>query len=299
MKYLLYIPSPVKKMELQIDENEYSELEKAKEFLHFIVTHEESYDILISNYVEFEQEILQLTLENMMFRDSGTDIFYELRMRLNKRLINLLTSVKLYQDLGKHLIPKFITERKKYQREIEILFSKEYDNKKHYKFMEELRKYTQHAGLAIHITHFNMKTTNAHTNSRLEYSVNFSLNYERLQRDKMFNVTKFPEMEGEIDLKIAVRHYIESISLVHSSIREIFKDQSNNSRELIKKAHTNFKDQFKCDTYYLRAAKIEGSKRMKDIAILLDWDDVRIRLQQKNRKLTRLSDGYISSISKE
>lgn len=80
-------------MEIEIDESEFNELEKAKEFLHFIVTHEESYDIIISNYIEFEQEILQLTLQNVMYHDSTSSSFYELRMRLNKRLINLFPSL--------------------------------------------------------------------------------------------------------------------------------------------------------------------------------------------------------------
>ena len=298
MKYILYIPSPVKKMEIEIEENEFNELEKAKEFLHFIVNHEESYDIIISNYIEFEQEILQLTLQNVMYHDSTSSSFYELRMRLNKRLINLLTSVKLYQDLGIHQIPKYLTERVKYQTEIKKFFSNEYDNKNHYRFMEELRKYTQHAGLAIHLTSFSMSRANSQNSSQLEYSVNFSSYSEQLKKDKMFNGSKFPKMEEEIDLKLAVRHYIESVSFVHSSVRELFKNFTNDSRNKLESAHTKFKEEFKCDTNYLRATGIDRKSNVKDISILLDWDDVRIILQHKNKRLTKLSDGYITSMSK-
>ena len=298
MKYILYIPSPVKKLQLEISENEFNELENAKEFLHFVVSHEESYDILISNYIEFEQEILQLTIQNMMYSDPSIDNFYELRMRLNKRLINLLTSVKLYQDLGKHQIPKNFIERGKYQEEIKKLFSSEYDNKKHYKFMEELRKYTQHSGLAIHLTRFNMSRTDSNNDSILEYSVNFSSYSKRLKEDKMFSATKFPEMEDEIDLKIAVRHYIESISSIHISIRKLFSEFTIDSRNKIKAAHTKFNEEFNCNTDYLRVVSVEKKSYVNDIAILLDWDDVRIKLQQKNKRLTKLSKGYITSISK-
>ena len=285
-------------MEIEIDENEFNELEKAKEFLHFIVTHEESYDIIISNYIEFEQEILQLTLQNVMYHDPSSSRFYELRMRLNKRLINLLTSVKLYQDLGIHQVPKCHTERGKYQTEIKKFFSNEYDNKNHYRFMEELRKYTQHAGLAIHLTRFSMSRTNSQNSSQLEYSVNFSSYSEQLKKDKMFNVSKFPKMEEEIDLKMAVRHYVESVSFVHISIRELFKDFTNDSRNKLKSAHTKFKEEFKCDTDYLRAASFERKSSVKDISLLLEWDDVRISLQQKNKRLAKLSNGYITSMSK-
>jgi len=299
MKSILYIPSPVKKMELEIDENEFMELENAKKFLHFILTHEESYDIVISNYIEFEQEILQLTLQNVMYYDSTSNSFYELRMKLNKRLINLLTSVKLYQDLGMHQIPKFISEREKWQAYLKKLFSNEYDNKNHYRFMEELRKYTQHAGLAIHLTSFSMSTTNSQNSSHFEYSVNFSSYSEELKKDKMFNGSKFSEMKDKIDLKTAVRHYVESISYIHDSIRELFRDFTNDSRNKLESAHKKFKEEFKCDTDYLRAACFDGKSNDKDISLILDWDDVRISLQGKNKKLTKLSSGYITSMSKE
>ncbi len=299
MEYKLYIPSPVKKLQLEISENEFTELENAKDLLHFVVTHEESYDILISNYKEFEQEILQLTLQNMLYSEYSTDSFYELRMQLNKRLINLLTSVKLYQDLGVHQIPIDIHERAKKQDDIKHLFAKEYDNNIHYKFMEELRKYTQHAGLPIHLTRFNTRNTGEENKYRHEYSINFSSYSERLKKDKMFNHSKFPELENEIDLKSSVRHYIESISLVHISIRELFNELTNNAREKIKLAHAKFHEKYKCNTDYLRAACVGDELTIRDIAILLDWDDVRIKLQQKNRKLIKLSKGYITGISKE
>ncbi len=295
MKYILYIPSFVKKLELKINKNEFDELDKAKKFLHYIVSHEESYDILISNYIEFEQEILQLTMQNMMYSPYSTNIFYELRMKLNKRLINLLTSVKLYQDLGLHQIPKCFNERGKYQNEIRNLLANEYDNNNHYKFIDELRKYTQHAGLAVHLTSFNMNKAN----SQREYSINLSSYIEKLKKDKMFNATKFSEMDDEIDLKLAVRHYIESISFVHDSIRKLFETFTKKSRKTIESAHAKFKEQLMCNTDYLRAACIKNNSKIKDIAILLDWDDVRIMLQQKNKRLTRLSQGYITSISKE
>lgn len=299
MEYILYIPSPVKKLQIEISENEFNELENAKDFLHFVITLEESYEILISNYKEFEQEILQLTLQNMLYSEYSTDSFYELRMLLNKRLINMLTSIKLYQDLGVHQIPINIYERSKKQDEIKRLFSKEYDNNIHYKFMEEMRKYTQHAGLPIHLTSFNTRNTGEENKSRHEYSINFSSYSERLKKDKMFNHSKFPELENEIDLKLAVRHYIESMSQVHNSIRELFKELTNNSREKIKSAHAKFHEKYNCNTDYLRAASVGDDLTIRDIAILLDWDDVRIKLQQKNRKLIKLSKGYITSISKE
>lgn len=298
-RHILYIQGDLKKQQFEIDEVEFNELEKAKEFLHFVVTHEESYDILVSNFMEFEQEILQLTLQNMLYSEYSTESFYELRMRLNKRLINLLTSVKLYQDLGVHQIPKSIYERAKKQNEIKRFFSKEYDNNIHYKFMEELRRYTQHAGLPIHLTSFNTRNIGEEDKFRHEYSINFSSYSERLKKDKMFNHSKFPELEDEIDLKSAVRHYIESISLVHISIRELFKELMIDSRETIKSAHAKFHEKYKCNTDYLRVVCVEEELTKKDIAILLDWDDVRIKLQQKNRKLIKLSKGYITNISKE
>jgi hypothetical protein len=296
MKYVLYIPSIVKKMKLKINKTDFIELKKAKEFLNYIFNVEESYDILISNYVEFEQEILKLTLQNMIFSDYTSEGFYELKMLLNKRLINLLSSVKLYQDLVKHQIPGYFEDRKKFQNRINNLFATEYDNNEHYKFMEELRKFTQHAGLAIHLTIFNMKRTNLEKNYQIEYSINFASYSDKLKEDKMFNLSKFSKIEEKIDLKIATRHYVQSISIIHESTRKLFEEFAEDYRKVIESAHSKFGKYFNCNTDYLTAGRIEDNTIQEKFTILLDWDNVRIKLQQKNKKLIKLDKSYITSI---
>lgn len=57
MKHILKVFSTVRQLEIEISEKEFIELKEAKEFLHYIANLEESYDIVISNYTEFEQEI--------------------------------------------------------------------------------------------------------------------------------------------------------------------------------------------------------------------------------------------------
>lgn len=234
----------------------------------------------------------------MMYESYSFDDFYSLRMNLNKRLINLLTAVKLYQDLAKHQIPNKIADRKKIQQQIKGFYSNFYDSNIYYKFLEELRKYSQHAGLPIHLTTFKMGRTSLEEDFSLEYTINFASYFERLKKDKMFSSNKFPKMESKIDIKIAVRHYIESISIIHDSIRKLFVDATTNSRNKIKLAHAKFEKEFDCRTDFLNVCKIEDNNITEKIAILLDWDDVRIKLQKKNKVLTNLSKRYITGMTK-
>ena len=66
---------------------------------------EEKYEILLSNFIEFEQTALTQVLSNAV-RDLDTyDKFFENRVALNARLVNFLSAARLYLDqLPQHMI---------------------------------------------------------------------------------------------------------------------------------------------------------------------------------------------------
>jgi len=121
MKYALFIRDFGESKLLNIKEVEFISIQNAKQVLNFISQYEETYDILISNYLEFEKEILILTAEHMIYRHDE-DFFYQIRMQLNKRHINILTVIRLYQDSISCLIPQSIADRDKIKREFKGFF---------------------------------------------------------------------------------------------------------------------------------------------------------------------------------
>ena len=68
------------------------------------------YEIIVSNYIEFEKDLINLSFEKLV---RGKDIYadgFVIRFTLNRRVTNLMSSIKLYQDSLCHIIPSSIQQ---------------------------------------------------------------------------------------------------------------------------------------------------------------------------------------------
>ena len=191
--------------EIEITEENFLALQGAREVLTNALAIEENYEILICNYLELEKQILNDTA-NYMVRDhvEYSDVF-DVRLALNVRLVNFLTSARLYIDqLSRHVrgcLPELTDEI------VKAGFSKEYDENPEYRFMEALRNHVQHRGLPIHWISHGARWTEIGENGLLEYSMELSSQRSFLEEDKKFNKTVLQELDDEIDLKMNARCY--------------------------------------------------------------------------------------------
>lgn len=109
---------------------------------------EEKYELIISNYLELEKDSLSISSSNMLRRSYNYSDFFDVRSTFNRRIVNLLTSTKLYLDqIYQHVkvcnldLANIIKQKT----------NKEYDSVFEYRFMEALRNHVQHHGLAVHL----------------------------------------------------------------------------------------------------------------------------------------------------
>ncbi|MDZ7643233.1 MAG: hypothetical protein U5K76_02735 [Woeseiaceae bacterium] len=91
-KYILIKAVLGQMPQLDIDETRYKALEAARDVLSNALAIEEKYEIVIANYLDFEKELLDKAVGNMARGLGDYGDFFELRLDLNKRLVNLLTS---------------------------------------------------------------------------------------------------------------------------------------------------------------------------------------------------------------
>jgi hypothetical protein len=105
------------------------------------------------------------------------------------------------------------------------------------------------------------------------------------------------EMDERIDFKITSRSYVDSISIIHESIRNKINKITEDSRKCIQKMQTRYTEEYNGNLAGLSACKIRNGKKIESIALFLGWDDVRISLEKRNRKLNNLSKGYITGAS--
>jgi len=292
MKYILRKAILEKVPEVEISKSEYIELHKARNILSNALEIEEKYEIVISNYLDFEQEIMNATIKYMIREHLDYSDFFEVRLGLNIKLVNLLTAVRLYVDQLNQNVTECLDNNQNVKKDVKNLFSKEYDENKFYRFMEALRNYVQHRGIPVHWTQQNRRWTSLGDDGLIEYSIELSSLRSYLEEDKKMKKSVLHEMDEKIDLKAATRSYIESISRIHDAARKMISASTERSRQLIEDAHRLYAKEYNDNLVGLSACKLDGNKQIAFIPLLLDWDDVRVNLQKRNRKLVNLSKRY-------
>jgi hypothetical protein len=294
MKYLLRKAVLDNVPEIEITAEEYAEFAKAHNILSSALAIEETYEILITNYLEFEKQILNTTAGYMVRDHFDYSDFFEVHLGLNIRLVNLHTAARLYKDQLPHNVPVCVPHVADAKAVVEKLFSKEYDENKEYRFMDALRNHVQHRGLAIHATQPGSRWTSLEADGLMEYSMELASLRSYLEENPRFNQKVLSELEDKIDLKGATRRYMESMSNVHESARSMIAASVTLARELIEDAHRRYAAIHNEHLGSLSACQWSNERQISAIPLVLDWDNIRVKLQQRNRKLTNLSKRYVT-----
>lgn len=298
MKYLLRIHAFGKYPEIEIDKDRYVSICTAKETLLNGLEMEEKYEIFVSNYLALEEKILERAVQSMARNPHDYEDFFEVRMEFNIRMVNLLTAARLYKDQLHRHVRAIVPEVSNIKQEVEDLFSKEYDQNQQFRFMEELRNYVQHKGIPVHWTQHNAYSDGTGPDRQLIYSMELASQKEYLREDKKFKKKVLEELPDKIDLKIATRSYVESMSRVHSAARKFVEKRLEASRSILECARDEYQKIHPEKFIGLSAMSFEGNQIVDSKSILLDWDDIRLKLTRLNSELVNLTKRYVTGKSK-
>jgi hypothetical protein len=178
------------------------------------------------------------------------------------------------------------------------LFRKEYDGSFESRFMEALRNHVQHRGIPVHSTTLPGKWTSFDENGELEFSLNMGSLRSFLQEDSEFKKSVLEEMGERVDLKVATRSYIECLNRVHCNGREMIAHASNAARALVEKARKLYSGVYDESLAGLSACawsdEGENALQQSTVPLWLDWDDIRLRLIEKNGRLINLRKRYVT-----
>lgn len=265
---------------ISISSDRFSELVLAKKILSESLAIEEKYEILLQNYIDLEKVLLVATLEDSVFTRSGYSNFFEKRLLYNRMLVNLLTAARLYVDQ----IPNHI-ENCTNNTEVKTIFKKtlsnKYDSLKEYRFMEAVRNYVQHKGLAIGLI-----TNRGYWNSnrtKREECIDIYASKKLLNEDKSFKKSVLKDFEEKIPLKQCVRVYMTAISEINENARSILFEKVTEARSKIQLTMSEYEKVYPESLLGLSAFKIVNKKIDKEISIFLEYDDIRLALADKNR----------------
>lgn len=301
MKYLLHLPTASDSPELEIEEENYRALMEAKKVLFNCLSIEKKYEILLSNYLEFEQEILRVTTSQMIrqFPSSNYDAYrmidLDVRLMIDLRLVNLLTSARLYLDHLSGHMRECLPHKSDTKSVINSLRSAEFESKVEYKFMEELRNHVQHRGLAVHVVRLPKRWRDFGEERLLEFSLGILSQKSELESDEGFKKQVLDEIPDEVDLKLFTRSYIESFSNIHLEIRKQIADSVAQSRRKIEEAFCRYQKEYNREVKLLEVLNVDGGQIVKSESLLLERDNIRRKLEERNGSLLNLHKRFVTN----
>lgn len=295
MKYIIQILRLNKDPEeVELQQKEFEDLKRAKSCLSEALAIEEKYELLVSNYLDLEKERLILMSEYLIYNNKDYNSFFSIELAFNKRIINLLTSTKLYMDSvhqhAKICVPhKSIESVKSIDQEINDKKSLEYDHCFEYRFMEAFRNHVQHKGLSVNSIRIQRMSKD---------SIKIFAHKVEVARDTKFKKLVLEEMPDKVELIQTARIYIESINRIHLYVRELVSSDLNSARSLMENYINKYGNPDSSSGTVLQVASYisEGdiSKPVEQFPLLLDWDDIRINLISKNGDIANFSQYYDS-----
>lgn len=130
-----------------LSEADFAELRESLRRLALVMQVEETFDIAVSNYADFERAVAEILIARETRRDFSGVQWHSTRRVMSRSISNLLSSVRTFQHVAESAVSAIYgaTELADHQR----FKGRLYDTSFPYRVMEKLRNHAQHQGLAV------------------------------------------------------------------------------------------------------------------------------------------------------
>lgn len=251
--------------EIVIAPARYEELRQACAGVIVGMTVEEKFDVLMEDYAELEIAALERAARNSIFGDLSWESMAIFRGTLNRRLLHVMTSSRMYLDQLEHELSGIFGKASAEFAAFRNARQEKYDTRFSFRLMEALRNYSQHRSLPV----FGLKYPwTREGDDRLSHSVEYSLNVAELAADPVVNAKFKAELEAlrtdRLPLGPLVREYIDALSRIHLSVRESLRAHLQECLGAVEQAVAEFVERYGTETAGLCIANIrllEGEER--------------------------------------
>jgi hypothetical protein len=258
--------------EVDITDAEFNALKASRKVLSDALGFEQRYELLLGNYLEFEVGATRLSLEAVSGMDYRTYLpGAKALLEGNRLLMNVMTASRTYIDQVKHDFKGVELEPGFGAAACELL-SVQFDASFDYRFMEALRNHAQHRGMP------------AHGYSSAE-GLHNALTFRSMKRELIdagdFKKSVLNEMPEQVDLRQGARRYVECLSAVHVALRALVLPFIERARRDIELAIDRYKAKNHGQALGLHAHRaVNGVEEW--VGLMVEWDDVRMHLANKN-----------------
>ena len=284
---------------VEISRQQFGEIVLAKECLIEALYIEEKFGLIVDNYLEFEVDLLKGAARSMVRFKANYEEFQLDRTRVNRRLVNLLTTCKSYVDQSKfHLTNMFGR-----QSDVSSKFGMDLKTETGVAFrvMSEVRNYAQHRGFPIHSVSSSAKWTGVEDSAKLPFSMVPLIDLSELKEDPSFDrqlLNLLPSKDGKTDVRPLIRDYLASLGGIHEKLRGRLKPHINGWEMTIVSAIEQFKAQCgeeKSIVGLAALAKEDGGKISQEVPLFTGFIEYRKGLEAQASSLSTLARRYVTS----
>jgi hypothetical protein len=225
------------------------------------------------------------------------------RSLVNRRLVNLLSSGKMYLDQSVQHVQNIYGAESTNFNLVKMEISSQYDQSLGYRTMEALRNYVQHRGLPVHSITFSGKWIGDEDDAQLLHRIIPKINISQLEDDDKFKKTVLKELMDtfkaeKIDIRPLIREYVEGIGKIHEKIRELIQPDLSRWEIALDKTIAKFKDTFGIDASKATIVIVieNDNRHWEEIkSIFKEYIERRQNLEKKNRVFANFHKRYASN----
>lgn len=220
---------------VDISAEEFARAKEAKDNLFTLLGVEEKLDMLLENYAEYEQTLLNLALGHAIGHPLDWDSFRDGLFLMNRRLSNVLAVCRQYVDQVQHDFSSIYGSDGEMKDRLKGIFGDQYDRLLGYRVMDALRNYTQHR--AFPVTMLSYPTAWDKERLHLHFRTKAAIRLEDVRDDKFSSRVReeLRALGGDsFDLTRFLREYVEGFCHAHTKIRELTQSEAERWGETIR-----------------------------------------------------------------
>lgn len=228
-----------------VDAASYLETQKCQDLCCLVLVAEERFQLVLDNFQEWETELLEQAQAALLWRNPDFTTAMQQRLTLDRRFVNLLTSLRLYLDQSDHNLSHIFGDNSAELIKIKGFKNKLYDDHFGFRLIEALRNHVQHSALPLSAISYNEKRVESKDGFFVQSSVVPKISYDALAENPKFKKSVLEEIKAQgryTDLRLSAREYIFCLTQLHFEMRGTLKECFSISRATYEKAIEKFSE---------------------------------------------------------
>jgi len=238
---------------VDIDEAQYLAIRQAGDGVDLLASIEEKFDILFENFIELEEEISRIVLHEMYRSLNSYPELQTLRVRISRRVVNLLTAGRLYTDQLQGDLKR--GRKLGLAVDVEALVEAARNGSFEFRLVEAIRNVVQHRALPVDAYRFGGRWLDedgrpwkAPLEAKfLRHSADFYIRSATLQNDRLLDrkfLATVAKRGEQISLLPVLRAYMDAIGRIHEQVRKSTEAKREEWRGLIQNAMAVYSDAY-------------------------------------------------------